>query len=634
MPSFTQSPPLGGADGPLSPDEWRSFLTFAGTQIYKGATAESFLDWVSKSGPFLLTSMVNLLAGKEDASVLMRSMGVELWNQFPIPAHDWVPRPLNRPGRNDACWCHSGRKYKQCCEPLTRFKFPPVNLLRFVLDACPATRLAAIAESRHISLLAVADTANQWTEEGDGKRSVALLEPFFASPKPLTSKLEPLFDELMNALLDEGRGKRREHWIAEVLARGDNILKATALQRRATMFSDRGQYDKAWADFQQAQRFNPNDPALSMLEVSMLMGEGNRVQAAQRAAWWAVHLGKLRDPALAELVGHLHSFSQDPDEAMFDLACDAMPQVDDLAELLETAPTPQKVHTLAIHQDDSDPDRSEPVLMGEVVPGAALRTLEDEWRTVFAQLKPSMIDFAHDSEEVWDNSDGWLDLLEREPVLWNSFEVLDDLVMAVGTLEMSGVDEKLLVPIAERAVDLLRALVQAQPDVRVPWVIWSNRHVLRPIAHLAYICKEDGKWDRFMDLAHWLVFELNPNDNHGLRYDLSHACVLHGSPERALVLRDRFPNDISPTLVFNAALAEFQLGHSEAAEQWLRQAKKRHPKVLTMLLKPNPKPVKPDDWGVKVGGAFEAWLYVEEHQPLWQECGALAWAADVLKKVR
>ncbi len=36
-------------------------------------------------------------------------------------------------------------------------------------------------------------------------------------------------------------------------------------------------------------------------------------------------------------------------------------------------------------------------------------------------------------------------------------------------------------------------------------MIFNNRHVLRPIAHLAYVCKEPGKWDRFMALARWLV---------------------------------------------------------------------------------------------------------------------------------
>ena len=50
------------------------------------------------------------------------------------------------------------------------------------------------------------------------------------------------------------------------------------------------------------------------------------------------------------------------------------------------------------------------------------------------------------------------------------------------------------------------------------------------------------------------------------------------------------------------------------------------------MLKVSPKPVKPDNWGVTRGGAFEAWLYVEEHQPLWEQCGALVWATKALKK--
>lgn len=153
-----------------------------------------------------------------------------------------------------------------------------------------------------------------------------------------------------------------------------------------------------------------------MLEVTLLMAENQMKLAAERAAWWAQHLGKLRDPAYASLVAHLHAFAREPTAAMFGLACDLIPGVDRLADLLRQA------------------------------------------------------------------------------------------------------------PLAERAAELLRLLLEAQTTpLPVPWGIMDNRPVLRPIAHLAYVCKEAGKWDRFMELARWLVLELNPNDNHGLRWDLSYA---------------------------------------------------------------------------------------------------------------
>ncbi len=630
-PSDNSSDPKDGG-GPATEDQWRSFLHVAGTMVYRGATDEEFLDWAEKFGHHMLPGLVAGAADPADVPNMMRALGVQIWNQFPIPSHQWTPQPIKRPGRNDPCWCGSGRKFKHCCERMASGIFPRLNMLRFVLDAYPVNRLAELAENGHPSLDAVADTAHQWIEEGKYKRVIALLEPFFAPPKALSGKLEPIFDELMAALMDQGRHKRREYWITEVLERGDNALKSTALQRRATMHSDKGRSAQAWADFTQAQRFNPNDPALSMLEVSLLMGEHQMKRASERAAWWAQHFIKLRDPAYADLVAKLQAFAHEPTGAMFDLARDMFPGVGRLAALFKSAPPPRPAHTLAVHQDESDPESDAEIFMGEVAPNASLRKLEEKWCALFDQTKPSLVAVQNASPEVWRNADAWLDLLQREPALWNSFEVLDDLVMAVDALEVTAAIDNLLVPLAERAAELLRLLLEGQPAVRVPWVIFNNRHVLRPIAHLAYVCKEAGKWDRFMALARWLVLELNPGDNHGLRYDLSHAFVLHGRDQDALALNLRYPNDGSPTLDLNTALAQFRTGDLPATQETLRQAKRDHPKVVTMLLKANPKPVKPDGWGVTRGGAFEAWRYVEEHQPLWEQCGALVWAAKALKK--
>lgn len=622
-----------GEHGPMADQEWRNFLTICGSLVYRRTSAEAFLDWAAKHGHYLLPGMAAAAANPADVPKLLRSLAVQIWSQFPQPQHQWQPQPVRRPGRNEPCWCGSGQKFKHCCEPLANFQFPRLNMLRFVLDACPATRLAEVAQKGHAALDAVADTAHQWCEEGQSKRAVALLEPFFAAPKPLTAKMEFLFDELMSALMEEGRNKRREHWIAEVLARGDNGLKSTAWQRRATLRSDQGRAAEAWADFAQAQRINPNDPSLSMLEVTLLMAENQMKLAAERANWWAQHLGKLRDPAYADLVAHLHAFARAPTGAMFGLARDLFPGVDRLADLLRQAPPPGPMHTLHSFSDASDPDEAALGPMAELEPRHTLQALELQWCALFEQAKPSLVSVQNGARGVWDNADAWLDLLQREPALWNSFEVLDDLVMAADALEMTAVVESLLVPLAERAAELLRLLLEAQTTpLRVPWVMMDNRPVLRPIAHLAYVCKEAGKWDRFMELARWLVLELNPNDNHGLRWDLSYALMRHGRDQDALALGQLFPNEVSPTLDLNRALAHFRLGDLAQAQADLRQAKLDHPKALAMLHKPPPKPVKADAWGVTVGGAFEAWLYVEPHRPLWEQSGALAWAAQALKK--
>jgi hypothetical protein len=187
---------------------------------------------------------------------------------------------------------------------------------------------------------------------------------------------------------------------------------------------------------------------------------------------------------------------------------------------------------------------------------------------------------------------------------------------------------------AERAAEQLRITLETQEQsVQCAWGFMSHRPVLRPIAHLAFICIDAGKWQRFMELAHWLVFELNPNDNHGLRDDLSCAYIRFERWSDALALYERYPNDMKPTQALNAALARWHLGDAEASQQQLQQAVKAYPTVVKMLLAAAaPKPVKADsDYGIRVGGKYEAWLYVNPMREFWERNQALDWARSALK---
>jgi hypothetical protein len=139
-----------------------------------------------------------------------------------------------------------------------------------------------------------------------------------------------------------------------------------------------------------------------------------------------------------------------------------------------------------------------------------------------------------------------------------------------------------------------------------------------------------------MALAHWLVFELNPNDNHGLRADLSCAYVRYERWHDVLALQTQYPDDENPTLKLNIVLANFGLSDYQQAAQLLFLAKVEHPTLLRMLLqKIPPKAVKPDgDHGVLVGGRYEAWLYIERMQPFWARDNILEWAREVFKSIK
>ena len=134
-----------------------------------------------------------------------------------------------------------------------------------------------------------------------------------------------------------------------------------------------------------------------------------------------------------------------------------------------------------------------------------------------------------------------------------------------------------------------------------------------------------------MELAHWMVFDINPDDNHGLRADLSSSLIRFERWSDVIGLNDRYPGDMQPTLQLNALLAAFVLQKSENIKQDLQQAAKDYPAAVKMLIGPEPKPVKPDnDYGITVGGKYEAWLYVREMRTCWEKLGALEWARSIL----
>ncbi|UUZ72253.1 hypothetical protein LP415_28015 [Polaromonas sp. P1(28)-8] len=452
----------------------------------------------------------------------------------------------------------------------------------------------------------------------------------------MTVRVAPLFNLLMDSWLELGRSTKRERLIDTILQRGDRPLKSDALQRRTTMLADRGDHAGAWRTFKQASELNPNDPALSFLEVTTLLSEGRVSEAQSRAQWWAAFLAKQRDPQLADLVDGLREMAKDPHAGMMGVATSANADLQRLHELFLAAPPPAVRHRFDVFMEESE-HRATHAVASEFVPDAELVKLETRWRKIFPQAKPSLTALQNDAEEVWDSAPAWLALLQKHPALWFSFDVLDDLAMAVDTVPWAGVEHRLLVPMAERAAEQLRLTLESQGGgpVECPWGVLSNRPVLRPIAHLAYICNDTGNWQRFMELAHWLVFELNPNDNHGLHDDLSCAYVRFERWTDMLALNDRYPDDMQPALALNAVLATFASGDTTAAQKMIRLAGKDHPVAVKMLLGAAPKPVKPDGaYGIAVGGKYEAWLYVSKMREFWDRQKALDWAREALKPAK
>jgi hypothetical protein len=139
--------------------------------------------------------------------------------------------------------------------------------------------------------------------------------------------------------------------------------------------------------------------------------------------------------------------------------------------------------------------------------------------------------------------------------------------------------------------------------------------------------------ERFVALAERLI-ALNPAENQFVREPLTRTYLVRASPDKALALAERYPEDFcGPTL--NRILALVRLGRRGEALVALRDVASRHRVAVEMLLAETPKRPKPDPgFGVVMGGKEEAGDYRAAHRALWERDGALDWLRAAWNEVR
>ncbi len=589
-----------------------------------------FLDRIANIGPDLAPSITEKIdPATGPPGQLFRMLGVAIYKAMPDPELGYRTRPLPVPGRNDPCICGSGEKYKRCCLRLAQsFDFANYNMLRHVLDQVSQKDFRDLPGTQ-VTPLAVADTAAQWFEEGKTTRAVALLEPWFVGNATLSGALEPIFDQLMECYLDLGNPRKRENLVTKLIERGDKVMRAAALQRRSTMLADRGDYAGAWEAFTAAQRMDPENLSLVALELTLLLSQGNDGQARKRARFWLMRLERLRDPDLMPLIEFLRRVRDDPRSALAAADPHHHPALDQLEAMLADAPQCE-AHYIAREFGPGD---------FVLEPDAALRKLEKRWRAHFPDIKPSLTATQSGDDGMWEDPQDWLAILGRNPLCWQSFEVLDDLVLAVDALQAIGTEVTLLEPLLARGVDLLDANVATVVGGggTLSWLCLENRPALRLLAHRTFRALEDPErgvaCDDFIQLAEKLI-RLNPGDNHGIREALSRAYLARGWPQKAIELTERYPDDFcGPAL--NRILALVTVGRNADAQSELSANYEGHAVAIKMLLAKKPRQPKSDSaYGIAMGGTHEAWLYRMSSLALWEKHGAIDWLRKACKKLR
>lgn len=604
-------------------EQFELLLIVSANKLYHSPDPASYLDWISQHGPQLvpeLCAQVDPATGP--VALFFRALGVQIYNNMPLPDYQFSVHPLPKPERNSPCNCGSGKKYKHCCGPMELHNSPlaDFNLLKYVLDYTPKNRFAELPNSK-VDPEAVADAALQWLNKGDTKKALALVEPWFKQEITLTKRHRWLFDILMDIYLDEDKPLKRKRLLQRACAAEDKQLRSDAWQRKASIEMDDGDTASAWESFAKAQQLDPNAPPLALLELTLLCAEHKVEQAKARATFWLARYRRSQD-VTPEFMDLLAQCTQDPISAlrMPVARAENVPTVfQDLFDQLTSAPAVTKHYKLITLDNEA-------MLQSD----KSFAKLEQQWTKAAQTNKPNLTMLTNDDIEFWHRMDEWFPLLLSKPQLWNSFEVLDDLVMGVDAILAETEFTEFLLNLLHQLLDRASALLETQltelpANAVLPWIMQENRPALRLLAHKTeLLLSSEGYSPNFIRTATRLI-QLNPNDNHGCRVQLTTAHLFNGQFTHAISIASQFEEDFMCPVPLNHVLALYLDNQPTAALDQLIKIAPRFKNAINILLATNPKEPRSNSCGITAGGKEEAWIYRQDTRALWQQRGALEW---------
>ncbi len=604
---------------------------------------QRFIEHLAQHGAKTFGGLFEAVPGQSAAEAalrkaqFMRSFAWSIASMVPLPQQGYAPRRLPLPGRNQPCICGSGRKFKHCCARL--FEAVP----SFESDALGALMVMEMGRERWAELPGtpvpprlVETAAFSLREEGNDRDARTLLEPWAKLPAPWPAAHAGLLDLLCDIYLDQHHPRKRKLLAEAMVANGDVPVQSMGWRRLSMMAADKGDADAADVAFAKAQRLTPDEPDVAVLEVTLLLGAGHRVRAAERASFHARRLARLPHAAaladeieMLEKLGRgefpaLSEFDDDEDDGEdddegagassgIDALLDANSPLQALQRWAQGLPPP-KLRLQSVGADATD--------MGALIPAAALVAPLVRWRKAFAlelptsvwgQLGPEALDVFVDER--------WSALLQRDPRLADCFEVLDGLLLLLDLVPM-GLAVKLQVLLLERALNLWAQLLERSPAARCEWAELANRPALRLLARRIDLdttprADESLRWLKAM------VEVLNPHDNHGLRERLAAVCLRRQQAAAALALCERYPGDfVGMQLLHVLALLALQRVPDAAAR--LQAALKTNPHVAP-LLTASRKPREPNVFSYAVGSPEEAKIAVAKQHDLWRAAPVQKW---------
>lgn len=588
------------------------------------ATAQAFLDWASEELPKKFPEVFHAPTAETNARFAYW-LARDVWNGAPLPTNRFRPKPLPQPKRNDICPCGSRKKFKNCCSNVPSDGWPQDMLWPLFARSQQAEYWLKVAHQ--LPTVGVLYVGERFKEEQHWEALVELLEPRYALGQSPSSHLaEPV--QWLCAAYDalHGTTEKKDALLARLSDCANNSVRGVANLRLASTRHDRGDIEMAWRAWRKADKALPDEPAVALIELSMLTAEDRTDHVMQRADFWLARLATEPDVSEEDLDA-IRSFKANPYRALLHGAQDDadMPFESDVERLFDWIDKACKRPLPKLKWKAMKGVADDPALQGGHLPAqsASAKSIEKQWQRRSGMKKPSSIYHATGDEmHVLTDMADWLPWLEAHPQAADSFSILDDLAtLLLNSADVVDPDLFHFEALVVRAVSMLENhWPETQPGT-LPWAIETNRPALRLLAH-GVDCADwgDGDDDDFKMACVRLYLRLNRNDNHGFRTEYVDRLLVLQQDAEALIVAEAFPNDMFASTTYGRVLALYRLGRLDDAEAALVQAIERLPLPADYLLANQPAKPKEDpaaQGGMKIGGEQQAWLYRRDMRREW-----------------
>ncbi|MDN3522168.1 SEC-C domain-containing protein [Halomonas ramblicola] len=590
------------------------FASGALTAIRRDERYPTLMAWAREEGPELVGGSLPLA----------QALAPELWCQTPLERLDFGCEPLARPGRNEPCWCDSGRKTKHCCGAVSLPGSVPGHLMWMLsLRDWKGETLKAALESGRAPAQALLEAGLIAAETGQRGRAQQILESLFGRGdwSRLPEQAEPAFEILIDLYQERGFHRKREALLDAVLEHGPLFLRGVALERLCLMHLDNDDLDSARAAFVRAQQALPDSPTLAYIEAMLLLHEGHEQEAAERARFWFRRLARQGDLDQDQLQ-FLADLAANPGatlaEQLLNAEEDLAGPLASLQALLEALPTAPRLEVSRTEQGRLEYHTT-----------AREDTLHAVWREHFPAAAVTDSPLGLD-DDPWQEAAEWLGELCSHPEWLDAPVVVQELALALTSRfgSLPWMAPSFFVPLAARLERWLEQVAAEGPGT-LAWDDADNAVLLRTGLALV-VGMERGARQRSRGLAERLL-ALDDHDSLGLRELVLDQLLRDGRDREALTVSEQAPEGGTEGpalgLLLGRVLALYRLERGDEAEAALATVRRHNPHALKMLCAEHPRPVPgADDGAAEPGSRAEAWQYRTLMRDQWRTTpGALDW---------